>query len=161
MTRIVMFIIAALMIFGVVKLGSYKELPTQNERFSYEAQKEKYHKKLETLAELERKRLEALMPKVEEEVVEEGPVVVLDTPQLERAHKLYAKCIACHGKRGEGKKSQKAPRLGGQMAWYIESALVAMKTGERENKVMNPYLKNLSEEDFKDLGVYLSKMPWE
>ena len=162
MTRILMFILAVSMIAGVVQLGSYNKLPTNNDRFSYESQKEKYHAKLDTLAELERKRLEALMPKVEEEeVVEEGPVVVLDTPQLERAHKLYAKCIACHGKKGEGKKSQKAPRLGGQMAWYIESALVAMKSGERVNKVMSPYIKNLEAEDFQDLSVYISKMPWE
>lgn len=161
MTRVLMFILSGLMIAAVVGLGSYSKLPVDTERFSFEAQKEKHEKKLATLAELEKMREEALKPKVEEEeVVDEGPVVVLDTPQLERAHGLYAKCIACHGKSGEGKKSQKAPRLGGQMAWYITSSLKAMKDGSRPNKVMDPYLKKLEEQDFVDLGVYISKMPW-
>lgn len=162
MTRLMMFILAGLMIVGVVGLGSYSKLPVNSERFSFEAQKEKHEAKLATLEELRKMHEEALKPKVEEEeVVEEGPVVALDTPQLERAHKLYAKCIACHGKKGEGKKSQKAPRLGGQMSWYITSSLKAMKEGMRANKVMDPYLKKLEEQDFIDLGVYISKMPWQ
>lgn len=161
MTRLMMFIVAAFLIAGVVGLGSYKNMPINNDRFDYSAQKEKYEKKVTLLAELEAKQNAEPEEVEEEEVVEEGPVVALDTPQLERAHGLYAKCIACHGKKGEGKKSQKAPRLGGQMAWYITSALKAMKDGTRPNKVMNPYLKKLEEQDFIDLGVYISKMPWQ
>lgn len=160
MTRVMMFIVAATLILGVIGLGSYTKIPVNNERFSYEAQKEKHEAKVALHEELEEKLNAEPAEEVEEEVVEEGPVVVLDTPQLEKGHALYQKCISCHGKKGEGKKAQKAPRLGGQMAWYITSSLKAMKDGTRPNKVMNPYLKKLEEQDFIDLGVYISKMPW-
>ena len=160
MTRVLMFIVAATLIVGVVGLGSYMKIPVNNDRFSYENQKEKYENKEALHAELAAKLIAEPEEEVEEEVVEEGPIVVLDTPQLEKGHALYQKCISCHGKKGEGKKAQKAPRLGGQLAWYITSSLKAMKDGTRPNKVMNPYLKKLEEQDFIDLGVYLAKMPW-
>ena len=97
--------------------------------------------------------------KVEEEVVE-GPLVVLDTPQLTHGSELYKACVVCHGKRGDGKKSQNAPKIGGQMQWYIEKQLTDMKSGARVNKVMMPYLKKLEGNDFKDLAAYISKLPW-
>ena len=59
-----------------------------------------------------------------------------------------------------GKKSQNAPKLAGQFDWYILSQLEAMKAGKRVNKVMQPYIKKLSSEDFKDLAAYIVKYSW-
>src|SRR5690606_27300646 len=122
----------------VMSLGSYKSLPVDNKKFSFEEVKKSHEDKLETIAKLEQARLDALKPKVEEEVVE-GPLVVLDTPQLQKGHDLFGKCIVCHGKAGEGKKSQNAPAIGGQYDWYVEKQVAAMQSGERVNAVMMPY----------------------
>lgn len=69
---------------------------------------------------------------------------------------LYNRCIACHGKKGEGMESQKAPRLAGQFDWYIYSSLVQFKKKERVNPVMFPFIKNLSDKDYQDLAAYIS-----
>ncbi len=81
------------------------------------------------------------------------------TPELERGAKLYKRCILCHGPRGRGKRSQKAPAIGGQYDWYVESVILAMQNGERINKLMNPYIKRLSAQDVADLAAYISKLP--
>ncbi len=162
MGKLVTFLITLLGLVVVSSLVKYRELPMTNERFSFEAASEAHTKKLQELAELEAKREEHLNPKVvEEEAVDTGPVVVLDTPELQRGSDLYQKCIVCHGKLGEGKKAQNAPRIGGQLDWYIEQQLANMKSGERVNAVMNPYLKPLGAQDFKDLATYISKLPWD
>ena len=72
--------------------------------------------------------------------------------------KLYKKCIMCHGKKGEGKVSQKAPKLAGQYDWYIVSQLKAFKSKKRVNPKMYPFIKNLSDKDYADLGAYISTM---
>ena len=69
--------------------------------------------------------------------------------------------MACHGKGGEGKASQKAPHIGGQYEWYIEKQLTDMKSGARQNPAMAPVLKGLSAQDMKDVGAYVEKLPWD
>ncbi len=72
---------------------------------------------------------------------------------------LYKQCIACHGAKGEGNVSQKAPKLSGQFEWYIEKQLVDMKGQKiRKNDVMMPFLSKLSPQDMKDLAAYISKL---
>jgi len=162
MTRLVLFISFLIAVVLVMGLGAFKNSPVSNERFSFEKAKEQHETKLKTIAELEQARLDAMKKATEEEeVVEEGPLVVLDTPELQRGHDLYAKCIVCHGKAGEGKKSQNAPAIGGQFDWYLEKQVVAMQTGERPNQVMMPYIRALSAQDIKDLANYISKLPWK
>ena len=89
-----------------------------------------------------------------------GPLVELSTEQLKRGHQLYKKCIICHGKSGQGKKSQKAPAIGGQHEWYLLDQLVIMQKQIRVNKTMYPYIKNLTTQDMEDLSNYISKLPW-
>ncbi|EQC48277.1 cytochrome C [Bacteriovorax sp. BSW11_IV] len=162
MTRLVVFCFVLIGLVAVFNLESFKTIPVNNTRFDIKKAEEAHAAKIAELAEIEKMKLEALKPKVEEEeVVDEGPLVVLDTPQLVSGDKLYAKCMVCHGKRGEGKSSQNAPKIGGQMDWYIEKQLVDMKNKVRVNKVMDPYIKNLSDQDFKDLAAYISKLPWK
>ena len=81
----------------------------------------------------------------------------------ENGMKIYKrKCVACHGKQGEGKKSQKAPRLAGQHDWYLYEQLVATQSGKRKNPKMIPFIKGLSDQDFKDLATYIStSFPWK
>ena len=74
------------------------------------------------------------------------------TPEYLAGETLYqSKCITCHGKMGQGIKSQQAPRLRGQFDWYILSSLQKFVNNERKNPKMRPYLKGLTEEDFKIL----------
>ncbi len=80
----------------------------------------------------------------------------------ENGAKLYKKCMACHGKEGLGKKSQKAPMLAGQYDWYVKSQIIAIKSGARANnnaKKMMPFVKNLSDTEIDDLSAYIFAMP--
>ena len=58
-------------------------------------------------------------------------------------------------------KVPKAPRLAGQFSWYIADKIKQMQDGVWENKVMYPYIKNLSDQDRKDLGEFLSAYKWQ
>ncbi|MDD0854307.1 c-type cytochrome [Halobacteriovorax sp. GB3] len=162
MTKLVVFCFAVIGLIAVVNLDSFSNLPVNNARFDMDkaiAKHEAHQKELAELAKMREERENP--PKVVEEEVVEGPLVVLDTPQLVSGDKLYGKCIVCHGKRGEGKKSQNAPKIGGQMAWYIEKQIVDMQNKVRINKVMDPYIKKLSAQDVKDLSAYIEKLPWK
>jgi len=161
MTRLVTFCVVLVALFIAISFDNYKKLPVVNELFSFEKQEQTYKAHIKEIKELEEQRMAALHPKKKEEVVvAAGPLVVLDTPQLVHGSELYKACVVCHGKSGQGKKSQKAPRIGGQMSWYINKQLSAMKDGSRINKVMAPYLKKLGTNDFNDLAAYISKLPW-
>lgn len=160
MSRFVFFLVLLAGIAILNSFKSYKTLPVNNARFDI-AEAEKAHKdKIKKIADLQKAREEILHPKPKKEEVKiEGPLVVLSTPELQRGHDLYAKCVVCHGKRGEGKKSQNAPAVGGQFDWYIVTQLENMKSKVRVNKVMDPYIKKLGTQDFKDLAAYISKLP--
>lgn len=87
----------------------------------------------------------------------------LSTPVLAqdaaKGAELYKQCIVCHGEKGDGNAAQKAPRLNGQHDWYIVKQLQDIKAGvNRKNPVMVPILSKLSEQDFKDLAAYISKL---
>ena len=135
-------------------------MPRSNKAFDYQTFKKEQALKEKVLEEIEEARLAALEPKEEVKVVKVEFKVDLNTEGLKRGHKLYSKCIVCHGKTGKGKKSQNSPKVGGQYDWNIVSQVKAMKSGSRVNKVMNPYIKKLSEQDIKDLGEYIAKLPW-
>lgn len=158
MNRLAVFGILMVALVTVLTLKNYKSYPILNDRFDMKKATEAYKAHEAELVEL----AERQKPK-KVEVVEakpEGPLVVLDTPQLVSGDALYKKCIVCHGKRGEGKKSQNAPRVGGQFEWYLVKQITAMRDGTRINQKMLPYVKKLSNQDIKDLAAYLSKVPW-
>lgn len=159
MTRLVFFVLTVASLLAVYALNSYKSTPHNNDSFSFDEARVahiKHLKMVETLA-------AATHPKedlVAEVVKEKIPAVVLDTEELKNGAKVYKKCVVCHGKFGSGKKSQKAPKISGQYDWYLETQIIAMKSGKRINKVMNPYIKNLSRKDVKDVSTYIAKLPW-
>ncbi len=78
---------------------------------------------------------------------------------LAKGAELYKQCTVCHGTKGEGNPTQKAPRISGQYDWYVLKQLQDIKAGSnRKNPVMVPILNKLSEQDFKDLSAYVSKL---
>jgi cytochrome c553 len=155
MSRLIVFTSLILGVLIILNFRDYKNIKVDNRPFNFEATKAaNFKKKAEIDSLLHPKEKEVLVAKVAE-----GPLVELTTDQLKNGNALYKKCIACHGKRGEGKKAQKAPAVGGQFDWYITKQIMDMKTGERINKVMNPYIKKLSQQDVKDLSAYISKLP--
>ncbi len=94
------------------------------------------------------------------EVVEVA--VNLDAPELAAAKEIWVtkgQCITCHGDKGQGLKEQLGPKLAGQLDWYLLAQLKKMKAGERVNEKMNPYLKNLTEADFKEVLKYILAFP--
>jgi len=158
MTRLIVFVVVVIGFFSITYLDGFKNLPRTNKAFNYQGFKKEREGKLKVLDDIKKAKIAALKPKVEKP----KPVfkVDLNTEGLKRGHKLYSKCIVCHGKLGEGKKSQNSPKVGGQFDWYIVSQVKLMQAGVRVNKIMNPYIKRLSAQDIKDLGEYIAKLPW-
>lgn len=158
MTRLTVFLTVLVGFVVVLAFHSYRNIPVVNEKFNFEKAAKEHLEHVKLVAEL-------TTPKKVDEVVEEVKEIEikidLNTPELVNGNKVYTKCIACHGKNGEGKASQKAPRIAGQFDWYIEKQIVDMKTGARINDVMMPTVKGLSDKDIKDVSVYVSKLPWK
>ena len=162
MTRLVIFCLFLGGLTLVMNLSSYNDVKIDNKRFDIKKAQEGHALHVKELKELAKMHLEATTPKVISDDVEivEKTIIPLDTPQLVRPNKLYKQCISCHGKSGEGKKANKAPKIGGQMDWYVEKQLSDMKSKIRVNKNMATVVSKLSVEDIKDLSVFISKLPW-
>ncbi|WP_298914208.1 cytochrome c [uncultured Roseobacter sp.] len=74
---------------------------------------------------------------------------------VENGKKLSRQCSACHGKDGLSKDPE-VPNLAGQPALYLEKSLKDYQTGAREDRRMTLIVKNLSDEDLKDLAAYFA-----
>jgi cytochrome c553 len=66
-------------------------------------------------------------------------------------------CAACHGEDGNKPLTPETPRLAGQYYDYLEHSLKAYRSGARENPLMSPMAKPLSDKDIKDVAWYFSK----
>ena len=158
MTRLMVFLSILAGLIFILVLYTFKTLPVSNEKFNLVKTEAAYKEHAEKVLEITSpKEVEAVAEVAE---VEYAPVVDLSTPQLTAGHKIFGQCIACHGKGGEGKASQKAPHIGGQYDWYIEKQLTDMKAGARINAAMMPILKGLSPQDMKDVAAYVTLLPW-
>jgi cytochrome c553 len=75
----------------------------------------------------------------------------------ERGRSLAETCMGCHAVKGYYNvyPSYRVPKLGGQNAKYVESALKAYKTGERNHGTMQANADNLSDQDMADIGAFL------
>ena len=70
-----------------------------------------------------------------------------------------AMCAGCHGIAGfhtAYPETYHVPKLGGQNAGYIVSALKAYKAGDRQHPSMKAIAASLSEQDMADLAAYYS-----
>ncbi len=159
MTRLTVFLSVLTGFVLILVLNSYKNLPVNNSKFDMNKVALEHKAHVEAIEKA--KLAHESEPMVEEEVKEIEVKIDLNTPELVNGNKVYSKCIACHGKIGEGKTAQKAPHIGGQYDWYIEKQLTDMKSGARINEAMVPTLKGLSDQDIKDVAQYVSKLPWK
>jgi cytochrome c553 len=64
-----------------------------------------------------------------------------DAPEIS-GEQVYAYCVACHGKRGEGGGDGKYPRIAGLPQPYLDRQLHAFKDQTRINKPMVPIFKH-------------------
>lgn len=64
-------------------------------------------------------------------------------------------CAACHGGNGISQIPM-YPNLAGQKQQYLILQLKAFRDGNRQNMVMAPMAKGLSDEDIEDLAAYFS-----
>ena len=156
MAKLIWFVVLVISLGSVFSLKTFKKLPVNNETLKVQLDKE---------AAIAKAKEEARLAKIKamEEAAKAPKKVelVLDTPELKNGYDVYhnrGKCITCHGKKGQGNKSQQAPKLAAQHDWYLYSTLVKFKTKVRVNKKMDPYLRSLSDQDFRDVGLYLSKL---
>ena len=70
-----------------------------------------------------------------------------------------AMCAGCHGIAGfrtAYPETYQVPKLGGQNAGYIVSALKAYKVGDRSHPTMKAIAASLSDQDMADLAAYYS-----
>ncbi len=64
-------------------------------------------------------------------------------------------CVACHGADGNSPTAD-FPRLAGQPADYLATALRHYKSGKRKNPLMAGFAATLSDQDMADLAAYFS-----
>lgn len=67
-------------------------------------------------------------------------------------------CLGCHGIKGYTNvyPTFQVPKLGGQHAAYIVSALKEYKSGARKHPTMQAQASALSEQDMADIAAYFS-----
>jgi cytochrome c553 len=81
-----------------------------------------------------------------------------------KAGKLKADtCMGCHGIPGYTTvyPTYHVPKLGGQHAEYIVSALEAYKTGLRDHETMHAQAESLSSKDMADIAAYFESLDSE
>lgn len=68
-----------------------------------------------------------------------------------------ASCAACHGANGISP-SPTWPNLAGQKALYLSNQLKAFRDGKRNDPVMSPMAKPLSDKDIDDISAYYASL---
>ncbi|WP_197493236.1 c-type cytochrome [Woeseia oceani] len=74
----------------------------------------------------------------------------------EQGEQLAYTCMGCHGIPGyrNAYPSYRVPKLGGQKAAYIETALKAYRDGNRPHPTMQAQGESLSDQDIADVAAY-------
>jgi len=68
-----------------------------------------------------------------------------------------ASCAACHGPNGISNNPE-WPNLAGQKAKYTTKQLIAFRDGTRNDPVMSPMAKPLSDDDIQNIAAYYSSL---
>jgi cytochrome c553 len=68
-------------------------------------------------------------------------------------------CLGCHASETYGNvyPSYHVPKVGGQQAQYIVSALKAYASGDRKHPTMTAQARALSEQDMRDIAAYFAQ----
>jgi cytochrome c553 len=69
-----------------------------------------------------------------------------------------ALCAACHGAKGIAA-APVFPNLAGQSETYLYVQLRAFKDGSRDNAVMQPLAKSLTDQDMRNLAAHFASLP--
>ncbi len=150
-SRLIIFLIFLTVLASALSLATYRKYFDPSKAVVLSSNY--VHEKQKAIA-------DAAKPKVEQPVTKKA-VMSFATEEEKRGYEVYMKtgqCYSCHGKQGQGLESQVTPRLAGQYDWYLYEQLVAFKTKTRINVKMNPYLRRLEDQDFKDVAAYLSRL---
>ena len=67
-------------------------------------------------------------------------------------------CVACHGIKGISS-TKNTPSLAGQPDIFTQYQLVFMRDGARDAGVMKPFVRNLTDDNIRDLGAYYAALP--
>ena len=78
----------------------------------------------------------------------------------ERGKELAYTCLGCHGIEGyrNAYPSFRVPKLGGQKAIYLVTALKAYRSGERTHATMNAQAQSMSDQDIEDVAAYIATL---
>ena len=90
-----------------------------------------------------------------------GSAHAADVAQMPIENKI-AQCQGCHGIpdwKTAFPEVYRVPKLGGQKADYIVSALKAYKSGDRDHQTMRAVVSDLSDQDMEDLAAYYAQTP--
>lgn len=70
-------------------------------------------------------------------------------------------CMGCHGipLYNNAYPTYRVPKIGGMNAQYIESALKAYRSGEREHPTMHAQAAPMSDQDIADIAAFISGAP--
>ena len=68
---------------------------------------------------------------------------------------MAAACAACHGESGNSK-TENIPSLAGHPAPYLTIQLILFREQQRQNEIMTPLAKALSDEDIENLAAYFA-----
>jgi len=68
-------------------------------------------------------------------------------------------CLGCHGPDGKGLAAAGFPRLAGLPAGYLSKQLHDWRNGSRQQPVMAPLAKALSEDEIEAVSHYLAELP--
>ena len=76
---------------------------------------------------------------------------------IEHGQKKAAVCVSCHGEKGLAPVPM-YPNLAGQNHAYIVKQLQAFQQGGRNDPIMTPIAKNLTEQEIADIAAYYASL---
>jgi len=87
-------------------------------------------------------------------------VFAQDSGDVDNGRQKAFTCMGCHGAEGmrNAYPGYHVPKLGGQHAAYIASALQAYKSGDRWHPTMQAHAATMTEQDMADIGAYFESM---
>ena len=91
-----------------------------------------------------------------------SPAAAQSPGNAEAGHHKSSMCAGCHsipGYKTAFPAVYSVPKLDGQHAAYIVSALRAYKSGERQHPSMRAVAASLSDQDMADLAAFYSRVP--
>jgi cytochrome c553 len=69
-------------------------------------------------------------------------------------------CAACHGQNGVPLDPKTVPIIWGQQASYLMKQLQDYRSGERDNPIMSPIAKQLTQGDLRKIAAYFAAKTW-